>query len=262
MFYTLCDQNILSVILRSSHFRIVYDCRHLTMPDTDLATTKTPAGSQTVLDSDASRGGTSAVLKLKLKKPRPSRRVQWTEDTVDNEHLNKKKSKCCCIYKKPVVFGESESEDSDSDCEHCSHHTPKDFVSSRHGADIANVEEEGGGEGLEDAGKGEEEGEGEEEKRLHLKGSVQEEVESENQSSVKSSLPVNTSQVIAESPRKTEKSEGRKGYPCSQLRNENYPVTSGTYCQHVTHQNTRQNGKINYSLLNFDQSLCIDPVAL
>jgi len=163
-FYTLCDQNILSVILRSSHFRIVYDCSHLTMPDTDLATTKTPAGSQTVLDSDASRGGTSAVLKLKLKKPRPSRRVQWTEDTVDNEHMNKKKSKCCCIYKKPVVFGESESEDSDSDCEHCSHHTPKDFVSSRHGADIANVEEEGGGGGLEDGGKGEEEGEGNEEK--------------------------------------------------------------------------------------------------
>ena len=28
-------------------------------------------------------------------------------------------------------FGESESEDSDSDCEHCSHHKPKDFVASR-----------------------------------------------------------------------------------------------------------------------------------
>ncbi|CAF1499110.1 unnamed protein product [Rotaria magnacalcarata] len=28
-------------------------------------------------------------------------RVQWTEETIDNEHLNRKKSKCCCIYTKP-----------------------------------------------------------------------------------------------------------------------------------------------------------------
>ena len=33
---------------------------------------------------------------------------------VDNEHLNRKKSKCCCIYVKPKVFGESDTE-SDSD---------------------------------------------------------------------------------------------------------------------------------------------------
>ena len=43
------------------------------------------------------------------------------------------KSKCCCIYKKPLKFGESDSEDSDSDCEHCSHHTPKDFIAARDG---------------------------------------------------------------------------------------------------------------------------------
>merc|ERR1711870_136968 len=34
----------------------------------------------------------------------------WTEDTVDNEHMNKKKSKKCCIYSKPRAFGESSSE--------------------------------------------------------------------------------------------------------------------------------------------------------
>ena len=50
------------------------------MPDPDLTATSTPAGSQTVLDSDASQGGTLAVLKLKLKKPRPSRRVQLAQD--------------------------------------------------------------------------------------------------------------------------------------------------------------------------------------
>jgi len=109
------------------------------MPDSDVTTAAmATTGSHTILDSGACQGavagsGSSAVLKLKLKKPRPTRRVQWAEDTVDNEHMNKKKSKCCCIYKKPMNFGESESEDSDSDCEHCSHHKPKDFVASREG---------------------------------------------------------------------------------------------------------------------------------
>ncbi|KAJ1964588.1 Type 1 phosphatases regulator ypi1 [Dipsacomyces acuminosporus] len=45
--------------------------------------------------------------------------VRWTEDTVDNEHMNKKKSKVCCIFRKQRMFGESDSE-SDSDCSSCS----------------------------------------------------------------------------------------------------------------------------------------------
>lgn len=36
--------------------------------------------------------------------------------------MNKKKSKCCCIYKKPKSFGESSSDDSDDECEHCHGH--------------------------------------------------------------------------------------------------------------------------------------------
>ncbi|KAI9500491.1 Type 1 phosphatases regulator ypi1 [Coemansia spiralis] len=43
-------------------------------------------------------------------------RVQWTDDTVDNEHLNKKKSKVCCIFRKERQFGESDSDESDSSC--------------------------------------------------------------------------------------------------------------------------------------------------
>merc|ERR1712142_1205284 len=121
-------------------------------------------GSHTILDSGACQGaaaagGSSAVLKLKLKKPRPTRRVQWAEDTVDNEHMNKKKSKCCCVYKKPLKFGESESEDSDSDCEHCSHHTPKDFVAARDGEgnrrdDETNEIKNDGGGGCNGVGNG------------------------------------------------------------------------------------------------------------
>ena len=50
--------------------------------------------------------------------------MTWTEETVDNEHLNKKKSKSCCIYTKPKAFGESsdESSDEEDDCSHCPSH--------------------------------------------------------------------------------------------------------------------------------------------
>lgn len=34
------------------------------------------------------------TVRLKLKKPKKQTRVVWTEDTVDNEGMNKKKSKC------------------------------------------------------------------------------------------------------------------------------------------------------------------------
>ena len=34
---------------------------------------------------------------LKLKKPEDKRKVKWEEGTVDNEHMNKKKSKCKLI---------------------------------------------------------------------------------------------------------------------------------------------------------------------
>ena len=65
---------------------------------------------------------TSPTLKLKLKKPKTEKKVVWTEGTVDNEGLGRKKSKCCCVYVKPKAFGESSSDESDGDCEHCSGH--------------------------------------------------------------------------------------------------------------------------------------------
>lgn len=61
------------------------------------------------------------VLRLRLDKPKNDKKVQWRTDTVDNEHLNRKKSKCCCIYVKPKQFGESSSE-SEDECEHCFGH--------------------------------------------------------------------------------------------------------------------------------------------
>ncbi|KAJ2800657.1 Type 1 phosphatases regulator ypi1 [Coemansia sp. 'formosensis'] len=39
-------------------------------------------------------------------------RVQWAEDTVDNEHMNRKKSKVCCIFRRQRQFDESDSDES------------------------------------------------------------------------------------------------------------------------------------------------------
>ncbi|XP_014671121.1 PREDICTED: protein phosphatase 1 regulatory subunit 11-like [Priapulus caudatus] len=67
----------------------------------------------------------SPVLKLRLQKPKSNKKVDWTTDTVDNEHMGKKSSKCCCIYEKPHGFGESSSEDDDDECGHCRGHKKK-----------------------------------------------------------------------------------------------------------------------------------------
>ncbi|KAG6390274.1 hypothetical protein SASPL_148006 [Salvia splendens] len=53
----------------------------------------------------------SLVLKLKL----PKKKVSWKEGTVDNEFMNKKSSKKCCIFHKEKPFDE---DDSDADCDH------------------------------------------------------------------------------------------------------------------------------------------------
>ena len=78
---------------------------------------------------------TSGSIRLRLTKnpPRSARRVSWTADTVDNELMNKKKSKCCCVFQKAKNWGESSSEDEndDKDCAHCKGHKKKDFNSQR-----------------------------------------------------------------------------------------------------------------------------------
>ncbi|XP_050041384.1 E3 ubiquitin-protein ligase PPP1R11-like [Dermacentor andersoni] len=67
-------------------------------------------------------------LKITKKKSKQGLRrvVSWTTETVDNENLNRKSSKCCCIYVKPTKFGEDSEEDVDEgDCENCRGHFPK-----------------------------------------------------------------------------------------------------------------------------------------
>lgn len=65
---------------------------------------------------------TEPTLKLRLKKEK--KKLKWTEETVDNEGLGKKKSKCCCQYTKPRKdLDESSSESEDDDCGNCSGHS-------------------------------------------------------------------------------------------------------------------------------------------
>lgn len=51
------------------------------------------------------------VLRLRAKK------ITWDEDVVNNEHMNKKSSKRCCIFHKVRRYDESDSSESDSDIE-------------------------------------------------------------------------------------------------------------------------------------------------
>jgi len=66
---------------------------------------------------------TGATLKLTLKKEKDkSKKIQWTEDTVDNEGLGKKKSKCCCQFKKKRTDLDESSSSEDEECGDCPGH--------------------------------------------------------------------------------------------------------------------------------------------
>ena len=49
---------------------------------------------------------------------KPKQNVHWREDTIDNEFLNKRKSKVCCIFERPKLTPDDTSScsgSSDSD---------------------------------------------------------------------------------------------------------------------------------------------------
>jgi len=262
------------------------------MPDSDAGVApKTMAtgasGSQTVLHVAGSGGregaASPAVLKLKLKKPPPSRRVQWTEDTVDNEHMNKKKSKCCCVYKKPLKFGESESEDSDSDCEHCSHHTPKDFVAARDGEGNRRDDEtneskndgEGHGASVDSAAPSG--------YSRRTRKSCYESKEAEERKIERDLLERGREESIAECMSEDRNEANRNcnssnvtlypasnGYPRPQLRNENASTASSnsgassstgvvSFCRRATRKNTQENSKSDFDLTRLPHPLALLP---
>uniref|UniRef100_A0A8C2PKI3 E3 ubiquitin-protein ligase PPP1R11 n=1 Tax=Capra hircus TaxID=9925 RepID=A0A8C2PKI3_CAPHI len=70
---------------------------------------------------NASHPEENRSLTIKLRKRKPEKKVEWTSDTVDNEHMGRRSSKCCCIYEKPRAFGESSTESDDEEEEGCGH---------------------------------------------------------------------------------------------------------------------------------------------
>lgn len=83
-------------------------------------TTEAPQTTETEAPS-----GARVVLRLRKPPARNRRHVAWTEGTVDNEHMNRLKSKCCCVYVKPHKFGESSSDSEEEECEHCRGHVER-----------------------------------------------------------------------------------------------------------------------------------------
>ncbi|KAF6147617.1 hypothetical protein GIB67_031608 [Kingdonia uniflora] len=53
------------------------------------------------------------TLVLRLSRPQSRKKVTWKEGTVDNEFLQRKSSKKCCIFHKEKPFDEDDSDDED-----------------------------------------------------------------------------------------------------------------------------------------------------
>ena len=50
------------------------------------------------MENEESEKQTSKKENYKTKESPKRKRVTWSEDTIDNEHMGKKKSNICCIY--------------------------------------------------------------------------------------------------------------------------------------------------------------------
>ncbi|KAI9200769.1 hypothetical protein LWI28_013014 [Acer negundo] len=93
------------------------------------ATGTRPSSSVTntvTLENLASGQSQSLVLRLNRRK----KKVTWKEGTVDNELMQKKSSKKCCIFHKDKPFDEDTSDDDDHDHNHHHDHDSKDAVVS------------------------------------------------------------------------------------------------------------------------------------
>jgi len=82
------------------------------------------AGTSTQDEAGPSRTETEeraeTVTLMLVPRKKPKKKIKWSEDTVDNENMGRKKSKKCCIFHKKKRFDESSDESSseDSDAEH------------------------------------------------------------------------------------------------------------------------------------------------
>ncbi|CAF0818109.1 unnamed protein product [Adineta steineri] len=93
----------------------------------------TPVRTTTTVETNQLIRGNPPTLVLELNNPiETGPRVRWTEETIDNEHMNKKKSKCCCVYTKPhdpqTNHDETTDDNEFDNCQHCRYHTESDYA--------------------------------------------------------------------------------------------------------------------------------------
>uniref|UniRef100_A0A8R1E5U0 Protein phosphatase 1 regulatory subunit 11 n=1 Tax=Caenorhabditis japonica TaxID=281687 RepID=A0A8R1E5U0_CAEJA len=63
-------------------------------------------------------------LVLRLRPPASPPHVTWAADVVDNEHMGRLKSNCCCIYVAPRRWDDPSTwEQDEHETEHCRGHT-------------------------------------------------------------------------------------------------------------------------------------------
>uniref|UniRef100_A0A8R1DQN2 E3 ubiquitin-protein ligase PPP1R11 n=1 Tax=Caenorhabditis japonica TaxID=281687 RepID=A0A8R1DQN2_CAEJA len=63
-------------------------------------------------------------LVLRLRAPNPRPHVTWGEGVVDNEHMGRLKSNCCCIYTAPRRWDDPSTwEPDEHETAHCRGHT-------------------------------------------------------------------------------------------------------------------------------------------
>lgn len=93
----------------------------LSPPETTRLTKRSKRGKDTREDGDgyADDGSCSrskaAAATATASQSQSKKSVRFARDTVDNEHMDRRKSKICCIYHRPRRFDESDSDESDSD---------------------------------------------------------------------------------------------------------------------------------------------------
>ncbi|EFO94739.1 hypothetical protein CRE_11485 [Caenorhabditis remanei] len=86
------------------------------------------------------------VLRLRAPQPPPSPpHVTWAADVVDNEHMGRLKSNCCCIYVPPRRWDDPSTwEPDEHETEHCRGHTlPEKKKKNSSGGGDEDKEDEG-----------------------------------------------------------------------------------------------------------------------
>ncbi|CAN6996816.1 hypothetical protein IGI04_018506 [Brassica rapa subsp. trilocularis] len=84
----------------------------VTRPSSSSATTSV------ILETPVSQSQPTERLVLRLN--RKKKKVSWKDGTVDNEFMQKKSSKKCCIFHKQKPFDEDDSEEDEDNNHH--HH--------------------------------------------------------------------------------------------------------------------------------------------